>query len=210
MKLGIKIALSVSIFSLLIYSCKRELQSPLEYINYVENEENGLKKSITVNGWCYDFQYKPHEYIILKEGGDLGFQGADRKKQLDKTVWFNVDISRVEKTINPLKYKMQTLQDYETRYQYMISQAAQDFTLVYNKTDTVYPISYLFETNYNLTPIETVVIGFKLPNDLQVAANDMQIIYRDRVFNNGIVKTLFTQKDITQLPKLTDIENGIQ
>ena len=201
MRKGIKILLvSAAFFS---EGCKKELKS-VDYMHFVQSKENGLRKTISVDGWDYMIQYKPYDYIIANEhvAGNTGFDAGKRLAMLKGTAWFNVSVKRTDGKISPMRFNLSDRSDYDKRLDYFLNGAMKDFKLIYDKKDTLYPMSYEFENNYNLTPQETMVIAFSLPKGEEMPAKDMQISYNDRVFKNGIIKAVFSEKDLNNIPNI--------
>lgn len=186
----------------LAVSCKKQTLSERDYIRYVEENENGLVKTVDIGDLRYKVQYKPHDYILaheLKGGNDS--ERLSRLNQMKGTAWFNITIARPGKGESPLRYNVSSLEEYNHRYNYFLTAAARDLALAYGG-DTLFPISYHFETSYNLAPVETMIVGFGLPAD-SVAGQNMQLIFYDRVFNNGIIKTSFTKESLQSIPQVT-------
>lgn len=180
---------------LLLVSCVRE-KDP---VKYAENEANGLRKKVTVGNISYTIQYKPPAYIAVKEHLDKK-QGQERIQQLKGMAWFNISFSIKDYGQSPLRYGISTIEEYTARQDYYLNQAAKDIYLLYGK-DTLYVNSYWFENNQNLTPYETMIIGFKLPGKDASPQRDMQLSFYDRVFRNGIIKTRISQDDLDNIPE---------
>ncbi len=187
---------------MVLTSCRSTPKDGQALVAYVDEPSSGCQKNISIAGWEYSMLYKPAAYILEKEHVKVHTDYNARMSQLEGTVWFNIKISRSDKSISPLKYQVTSVEQYEQRYQYMMSEAASDITMLYG-ANTLHPISYAFETNYNLTPEETLVVGFALPDGIKYPEQDFQLTYRDKIFNNGIVKATYRIKDIEPLKKLT-------
>lgn len=185
----------------LLSACKYyDWLSAEDYISYVENEENGMVKNIEIDGWKYNIQYKPADYILLHEHNTEA-ENRERKKQLEGTAWFNITVIQKDGKGSPLRYHVNTQEEYQSRYNYYLYQAGSDISLVWNG-DTLHPVSYIFENNYNLAPQETMVAGFILPEKATEKVTDVQLVYKDRLLGTGIIKAKFYQKDISSLPQL--------
>lgn len=187
---------------LLQCACRHQLK-PDAYIRYVKDSSNGLVKIATIDGWEYTIQYKPADYIIYLEGKGVytdSFVTKERDR-LKGTVWFDIDIRRTDGSITPLRYGVSSLDEYNSRLDYYLNHAQEDIALAYG-TDTLKPMSYLFENNYNLTPQQTMVVGFALPEGQESIKAPMQLSYRDRIFKNGIIKATYRQKDLKNIPHL--------
>jgi hypothetical protein len=124
-----------------------------------------------------------------------------RRKELEGTVWFNLSLSCTDKPISILRLGIKSQEEYDERLSYYLNRAMEDVRLIYGK-DTLSPASYLFENNYNLTPQETMVLGFDLPNKTSYPVKDMRLSYYDRIFDNGLVNMTFFFNSIENIPNL--------
>lgn len=188
---------------IMLASCHRDSLPVNEYLAHIESEEHGLKRIIVIDGWEYTIQYKPHEYILSQEsrGGMNDSVYRSRVQQLKGTAWFNISFKKQNSNISPLKYEVSSMPEYEARYNYYLTQAMNDIALVYGG-DTLRPMSYLFETSYNLAPMETILTGFSLPGNDSYPSKDMQLVFFDRVFRNGIIKASFREALLKQIPDI--------
>ncbi len=184
------------------FSCKHSMKAA-DYIRYINNKENGFKKILQIEGWNFCMQYRPYDYIMLMENkGQLnGYDLEKRKSELNGTAWFNISIKRIDNSITPLRYGISSIEEYNTRLNYYLNEAEKDITLIYG-SDTLRPVSYLFENNYNLSPQETMVVGFYLPKGENDPRKNMQLSFIDRVFKNGIIKAEFSEDVLKNIPNL--------
>lgn len=175
-----------------------------EFVNYVESKRSGFKKSVTTGDIEYIIQYKPVEYIIYKEmHGNIANEDSfeNRRKELESTVWFNVYLKSKNSNVNPLKGNVSGLGEYNQNYQYLLTQASNDFKMYYgNNSVEAEKITCHFETNYGLTPTDIFVLGFKIPDAKPV--KDMTLVYDDKLYNNGIIKVKILQEHIANTPTL--------
>jgi len=183
-------------------SCKKNMKTP-DYVRYINNKNNGLIKTTQTDGWEYDVQYRPGDYIILMENKGVPDDSVlnKREAELKGTAWFNIVIKRIDNQVTPLRYDISSLDEYDTRLNYFLNEAAKDIKLV-NGKDTLLPKSYLFENNYNLTPQETMIVGFYLPAGDNYPIKDMQLSYIDKVFKNGIIRAQFSKTVLNHIPNL--------
>lgn len=183
------ISVAILIVSVLV-SCKIK-HDP---VKYAEDKDNGLKKEITIGEVHYTIQYKPADYIVAMEHLDAEAE-AERLKQLKGTVWFNISFSIIGFNQSPLRYKIAGVDEYTERQDYFLNEASKDIYLMYG-TDTVYVDSYWFENNQNITPYETMIVGFVLPDGDETVKKDMRLSFHDRVYRNGVIKTVIRKEDI--------------
>jgi hypothetical protein len=184
-------------------SCTHSL--PIDaYIQYVQNKEHGLKKTVQVTDWEYAIQYKPYDYIILMEnkGNRKAFDVSKRKDELKGTAWFNISFKLADGRVSPMRYNLSSKDEYDQRLNYFLNGATHNIRLIYGGRDTLRPIGYLFENNYNLTPQETIVVGFALPGGETRPQKDMQLSYNDEAFKNGIIKAIYKKQDLQDVPNL--------
>lgn len=190
------------VFAISCCSCRRVLDKQ-EYVRYIKDEQNGLSKQISVGEWVYMFQYKPIEYILLLENNEkASAEENKRREMLNGSVWFNISFKRASNDVSPLRYGIGSPDEYEQRLMYFLNNAHKEIKLIYGSGDTLSQIGYLFENNFNLTPHETMVVGFDLPGDQQYPTEDMQLCFNDRTFNNGILKVVYKKADVKQVPEL--------
>jgi len=185
-------------FLCVIIACSH--RTKYEYASYVQEEKNGLNKKVLVDNWEYIAQYKPTEYIIsYEEENDKTFNAELRRKQLKGTLWFNITIKNL-KGSSSLRENSSSAEDYNKKYGYYLNEAKDNITLVYNGL-TLKPISYVFENNFDMAPLETLVVGFALPVGDSIPCYDVQLIYKDVLLENGIIKFLFNKTDLNTLPE---------
>lgn len=181
-----------------LVSCDKSSMNRQDYVKYIENPENGLKKELLINDWKYSVQYKPIEYLLCKENLS---SSSRRALQLKGTLWFTIQFQYTKSTVQALRLDIQSLDEYNQRLQYYLNQAQKDIEIAYGQA-TLYPISYLFETNYGLTPQETMIVGFALPEGGTEITQTIHLKYHDRIFRNGIIQTQFNLKDIQKIPQI--------
>lgn len=198
----------ISVFTLLVLlsllgSCKHGLKQA-DYFNYVRALKNGLIKKISVDNWEYSLQYKPYDYIILIESkGKFNKDNASkRKNELRGTAWFNISFRLKDGSVSPMRYDLNSIEDYNRRLNFFLNEAMHDIQAVYDGKDTLKQIGYLFENNYNLTPQETMIVGFELPKGEAYPEKDLQVAYNDEVFKNGIIKAIYKSEDLKKIPNL--------
>lgn len=195
-------SLYLLLFIALLAGCAPNTLAVKEYINYVQDEANGLKRVKELGYLAYSFQYKPLPYMVALE--QLNSQEAidQRLADLSGGIWFTIQFKNLKENTSPLRYGVASLEEYQSRYNYFLNQASKDIQLYY-KGDTLHPMSYVFETNYNLTPVETIIVGFDLPGQEGRPDEEMQLLFFDRIFGNGIIKTSYSAASLHKIPNCT-------
>ncbi len=199
-----KLVVNLLVFlMLLLTSCTRPDElSPTEYARFIEDKSNNLRKEVKVQGLKYIVQYKPIEFVALKEMNSLLDTSIykNRISELSGTVWFNIYIQSEESNNNPLKDNVSGLNEYNNRLEYFLKRAASNFNLYYGEQGSMNTVAYHFENNYGLTPMDVIVVGFKIPDSRP--NDDIILEYNDMLFDNGPIKVKFTKKQLSEIPEI--------
>ncbi|MBS1529410.1 MAG: hypothetical protein JSU01_03805 [Bacteroidetes bacterium] len=189
----------------LLTACDKGRLSPVAYIHYLEDKGNGFKKSSVAGQWQYKVQYKPAGYIYLQERKGAGLSQADynqRKAQLADWCFFNVYVQHdTIHTAAPIRLISNNLARYNTALSYYLSTNSSNFIL-YTGKDTLYPVIYNYENNYNLSPEDVFVVGFHLKKSDLKSARQMMLVYDDELLQTGFVRFAFDLKKIQNEPQI--------
>lgn len=164
---------------------------------YSEKPNSPFFKTIMTDSVLYIMQYRPVN-IVSNHEDVYGYDNIKPIRDINGTVWFNIVIRIPHKNVSPLRWNVYDHDEYMNRYNYFLNSASKDIQLMYGKK-ILQPISYTFETTYNLAPQETIVVGFELPEGDKVPSENMQLSYIDRVFNNGIIKATYLKEELLVL-----------
>lgn len=202
MNWGIKMVALAAIVQL---GCNRRPASygPAEYVSYVESGASHLSKVINSGAWVYRVQYKPYAYIALKEQSASAIDRkkfGERVKAMNHVLWFNVSLSTKDESADPLKYQARDINEYNSRLTYFLSHAAANFHLKYGTQGEMPQAAYYFENNYSIKPEVTAIVAFEIPDSLP--KEDFVLEYDDELFNSGIIKAAFENRQLSALPSL--------
>jgi hypothetical protein len=121
---------------------------------------------------------------------------ANRLRQIDSAIWFNVSIGIAGSSVNPLKSQSTDLAEYNQKIFSLTTIANNLFSLT-DDNGTNYPvIGCQFENNYGLTPKDEIVVFFK--KVYPVKPSDLILEFNDEVFNNGLIKARFSSLAIAK------------
>lgn len=178
--------------ALLLLSCKKELESE-EYAKYVTNPENGLRKDRTVKKFKISAMYEPADYILSQSNDENDQEWGN---ELIKFEHFQFKIELLEGG-NILNYQETPLSNEASRISYFSFLVKDNFKIV-AENDTISCKIAHYSRNYNLSPTIDLSLTFeKLDKTV-----DWQLIYNDTQYNLGIVKFLFKQDDLLDVPAL--------
>lgn len=196
----LKAILFVSI-SILILSCEKKELGSMEFIQWIENEDNGLKVSKKIDDYDFTLQYKPLEYIFLLENKSLNPSKeafSNRKSEMEGMQYYTLRINS-EKNRELMNVGIQKEEDYYRKLEYFTSYMQGDISLIQDG-DTLPCLLFHFERNYGLSPNNDFVLGFEQSEEEK--KGDRTLIFNDQVLGTGTVKLSISNNDILQVPKL--------
>lgn len=178
------------------------LLAPANYVKWVEDPKNGLRKEKEIKDIIFSLLYQPAEYIICEDRKKESISSEELKKELDdhsELEYYNLKIGAKDAGSELLKYKLSNGGEYTKRVDYYAFKFEKDIELVAGD-DTIPCSIFHFERAFDVAPYSSFLIGFKIP--AKCKNKDRTIIIEDKIFNKGIVKFLFSEKRINKLPKL--------
>jgi hypothetical protein len=175
---------------------------PEEYVQWIQNPENGFKKEKTIDDLIFTAQYKPNEYIICMEERAPQLQDSLVKRKLEELSelqYFDFKITLKAGEGELLKYKLSSSDEYNKRVNYFAFNMQNDIQLV-EGNDTLPCSLFHFERAYDITPSSTFLLGF--PVNKNSGKEDKTLIVYDKTFNKGFIKLTFSNNELKNLPKL--------
>lgn len=174
-----------------------------DYIQWIEDKDNGLIDSRDFDDLNYYVQYKPVDYVTLKTLGPNGLNKniyGETKKEYEGMQYFTLTLSNRLSQGDLLKYDVTGGEEYQHRVSYFAFDAQNDIKLIQG-TDTLYCKLYHFERTYNIGPFVNLLIGFDLPSKKN-QSSDKLLTFHDRAFGNGIIKLKIKSENVEQIPDL--------
>jgi hypothetical protein len=180
-----------------------------EYMNWIENKDNGLKVEKKIGEVTFSALYKPYEYMAIME---LKKEKLTEKKLTEKIAayeglqYFTFKIAANNEQQELLRIDADSDKEYYSRLEYFSFQMQNDFRLIDGK-DTLDCVLYHFERVYGLAPYATMVLGFPLAKTGQQQAgkrmyNDKTIGYTDKFFGAGNIYMRIKEESLINLPSL--------
>ncbi len=182
-------------------ACQKRSLTPMEYVSWVNKEDNGCLVKKEIGQFEFALQYKPIEYVVLMEEKDEHLKKQvleKRMTELKGMQYYTLKITSKEGK-EFLKTGISSEEEYYGRLQYFVSAMQDDLALIEGK-DTLPCLLYHFERNYGLAPYNNIVLGFKTGNEGK--AEDKTLIYEDQVLGLGPVRLTINGKDISNTPNL--------
>lgn len=177
---------------------------PAQYVRWVEDEQNGLKKEKTIDDIIFSAQYKPAQYVVCEEERKDSITGSEVQKKLGELggmQYYDLKITLKSGQGELLKYNLSSAEQYQDRVNYFSFGMQKDIQLV-DGNDTLPCLLYHYERVYDVAPYGTFILGFAPGKNPK--ANKTLLLF-DKGFNKGIVKLYFEEKDIEYVPQLQTI-----
>ncbi|MBI4648071.1 MAG: hypothetical protein HY738_16170 [Bacteroidia bacterium] len=190
------------LFSGIFFSCSEKELNAVDYISWIENDDNGLKVIKEFGKLVFEIQYKPYDYIIVKEEKNTVFHDELAKKvsELEELQYFTFRIRLKDQSVAPIRFNLSDETEYNRRLEYFSFSMKNDMFLV-EGADTLDCVLYHFEPDYGITSNNTFVLAFRLPGKSDEYA-DKTFIYLDNIFEAGTVKMKISKKSLKNIPKL--------
>lgn len=195
----ILIALSIIIT---LFSCGKQRLSPVEYVRWVETEENGMKQKQVFGDLDFTVQYKPGDYIAILECGKEGISREGKLEQIKSSLgemqYYNFRV-RTKNGGDLLQSICADQQQYQNALQYLSYEFQNDFLIVENEQDTLPCRLFSYVPNYNVAPYMDFTVAF----DAGKLGAERKLIIRDRVFSGTILEYDYSPSEMKSLPELT-------
>src|ERR1700747_684946 len=110
----------IAIISVLIIGWKRDVKSltPVEYVKWIQNPENGLKVEKKMQGLTFSIQYKPATFIVANNERDPHLKNSILNSQINKyseLEYYAVRISNNQSSQDLLMYNISDKNEYYQR-----------------------------------------------------------------------------------------------
>jgi len=180
---------------LCLVSCQKEVKGTEKIYDEYYRLENIGWKSKKINSYINSINYTatevPIAYYILKNHGNSDLKKVDsiyntHKNERVLEIEFHHD---EEKDLLLSEF---TNKSYEEAVKYMAFTIQKDFTVVTSSQDTISCVGVQFERNFKVAPFKKALLYFGniKPED------QIQLIYNDELFGNGIIKFKFKETPI--------------
>ena len=171
----------ILILGLVTFSCKKV--SPLDYIEWIENQDNGLRKEKTIGDYRFEIQYCPKNYLQIKRGNYDSTSSTEIIKNNSGLCFI---------------FRIERLSDKDNHSLFQLINEA-NFSLI-SESDTIRSSMVLYENNFKISSIESYSVYF----DVYQIKNDIRFVYQDEVLTTGPVIFSFKIQDIKRIPEINN------
>jgi hypothetical protein len=190
----------------IFFSCDTASVSPRGYVDWIRNEGNGLNVKKRIGQFEFTLQYKPVDYVILDQFKNDSINKTlvdSLSKNYDDMQYYTLRI-KADDANELMRSGISDESEYDSRLEYFLSEAQDDMMLVENG-DTLPCELYHFERNYNLAPMNDIVLGFAKTKFSDTS--DKTFIYEDQVLDTGPVELTIQASDIKRIPSICYVQN---
>ena len=183
---------------MLFTACSPRSLDPKAYSEWVKDGDNGLRVSKEIMDYRYELQHRPAELVVLQElNGNVTDKSAftNRVKEMEDLQYYNLHLFGPN---GKAVISQSAGEQYFQRLEYYTSIAQQDISLTQDG-DTLPCVLYHFERYYDLSPYNTLVLGF--PKSENPSA-ERTLVFNDRALSMGPVKFNISASDFNNIPSL--------
>lgn len=188
-----------------LVSCAKEALEPVPYTSWVENEDNGLRSSKVMGEYKLTLQYKPVEYVIVREEKTEAIKASvvhDRTKQLGQMQYYNLRLEPAVPGINVSDIGVISDTDHAERINYFTFGMQENIYLV-DGGDTLGCKLFQYERTYDLAPYIDFVLAFELPDSSKTGTPADKVFVLDGTrLGIGPVRFQIDEHALTNIPAL--------
>ena len=175
---------------------------PVDYVKWIQDKDNGIKKEKVIDDIVYEIQYKPYEYIVCMEERKEKLADSVVKKKVEEIndmQYYDLTISLNSGSGELLKYGVTAYDQYDKRIKYVSFDMQNDISLV-EDGDTIPCSLFHFERVYDVAPYAKFLLGFA--KGKKDSPQQSVIVFDDKLFNQGLIKMTYSHEEISNIPKL--------
>lgn len=188
------------VFVVMIVSCGVKSLTSDEYVEWIEDPDNGLNLTKEFQDVTFQILYKPVNYIIAKElknGGINKTEIPSRILELDSLQYFTLRI-KSNKSDELLRAGINSEDEYYQRLEYFMGPMQDDIKLI-EGNDTIPCALFHYERSYGLAPYNNFVIAFsKSINNNE----DKFFLFEDNILGTGNVMFKLNNSDLKNIPNI--------
>lgn len=183
-------------------SCDKNNLAPNNYVKWIEDKSNGIKKIKELKPLRLELQYKPIDYLVLRNKEDRqtnANQTANIRSEYEGLQYYQFKIGLVSQSQDLLHFRIKNNNEYSERIEYFSFYVCDDIRLI-DGNDTLRSVICHFERTYGLVPYVNLSLAFEVDNSKEI--RDKILIYNDQLFGIGPVKIRIKSSDINSIPTL--------
>ena len=197
--------LAIAILSVFTGCNSRELD-PDSYMTYYEKNHGSLIKSKELDELVFEADLIPHDVLALRE------LNTDNNGRIDKSqfaaaygnyknAWYFGFRIKASETGGSLKKIIHSKENNAKIRQYMASAIKEDFSIEIDSKKINCGLINV-ETDLSMQDAFLFIMSFDKPASAAYPGKDITLIYKDNIFQNGILKFRFSSEQLNDFPKI--------
>lgn len=172
-------------------ACGQSTLGPEQYLQYVEDANNGFVVEKELSGLHYVAMFKPAAYAALKDLTRKIPADEVDKAMFDTALseyqglqYYTIKMGAKESGKDVLLYNLSSEEEYYQRINYYSALAQQDIYLV-QQNDTFPCALYHYERTYGVSPYNNILLGFNTGDSTE--NQPAKLHFKDEGFKTGLL-----------------------
>ncbi len=177
-------------------ACSPSQLDKMEYVKYVEDEDNGLKVKKVIEDMTFEFQYKPIPYLLLQTRSTMA------EKELQGFEYYTLTVYQNSGT-DILGFGDNEGELYNSKMAYLLNDMKNDIKLIVG-TDTISCDDFHLERGMESSSKARFIFSFptKFSSNQESKNLDRQISLNDKLFGTGKLNVRISSESINNIPEL--------
>jgi hypothetical protein len=184
---------------ILLLGCGEKELTPLEYVKWVKNPENGLQLNKQIENYNFLLQYQPIEYTVINELQQEEIEDKILKKGMKSKEGLQYLTFKMATVENKAIFSGNSLTDSVRNY--LNYEIKKDFYLLENG-DTLLCKLFHYENTNGMTPYDAFVLGFEPSRNKM---NDKKFLFKANIIDLEQVEMNIKNTAIKSIPKVKTI-----
>ena len=178
---------------------------PQDYVAWIRDSENGLKRVKKIGDFTFTLLYKPKEYMACMEYQPHELDEHNLKSATEsysELEHFELRIEIDKSHGEVLKYGVNNREEYQDRITYYAFKANQDAKLILKNNEHQKELDCVvhhWERTYDAGPVNIIQFAFKKDDSSE---QDKVFVFDDKIFNTGRLKFKLRKEDLMNLPEI--------
>lgn len=202
-KFNLIVALSVA--ALVFAGCKNKTLTPEAYFTYFEKHRDDLRKTRELGELNFEADYIPTDMMAARDIGadNRSFNTPEFARAYGNyasALYFSFKIKASDQT-GSLKKFIRTKENYSRISQYLASEIKSDFSIEVDSKKIECDLINV-ESDLTIRDCFLFIMSFDRAKASGIDSKDITLVYKDNMFQNGILKFRFSADQINNFPKI--------
>lgn len=193
------------VLSFVIVSCKKEFKSELEFSQWLNDPDNGLKRSQNSGGLSFVLTYLPKPYLAKKEIKNSKADLTETKKIMNSyanslSFLLTIKPDSTDSEVDIMKTGVKNYDEYKQRFLAMNFELGESIKLKIGNNELA-PTLFNVENTYGLANDININIVFDNKQIQQIPGEKIELVFMDDYFETGIHHFVFQKNKLFDLPE---------